>query len=193
MADVAFHLAEKMAAEWRSFELPPAAADALDFAVSNWRTNTPDAQPLAAPLREQLDAFLSPPDEEGLFGVKMKEWRRLPWRPGGGGKAAGIAVVELVGPDGLGFSDTCRAGVLFQDAGYFYPWHRHAAEEFYLPVSGAAKWMVEGKEPEVIAAEEKLIHHREWQPHALETDAKPLLALWMWTGDLGLESYEFLT
>lgn len=191
MSDAVVRLAGEMARVFSAFNLPHTAADALRSAVSHWRVNTTAVMPQpAASLRRRLDEFFNPQREVNPLGAAMNDWRRLPWRAGGGGKAPDICVVEIVGPDGIAACDECRAGALFQSAGYFYPWHRHAAEEFYVPVSGTATWMAEGREPAAVASMKELIHHHSWQPHAVRTDDEPLLALWLWTGDLSIGQYE---
>jgi len=190
MANAVARLAGNMARIFSDFNLPRNTADVLHEAVSLWRPNTTEgmSQP-AKPLQCQLDNFFHPPDDVHLLDTAMNNWRRLPWRTGGGGKAPDIGVVELIGPNGIAACDMCRAGVLFQGANYFYPWHHHAAEEFYIPVSGAATWLAEGSEPAVVAPMKKLIRHLSWQPHAMRTEGEPLLALWLWTGDLSIGQY----
>ena len=193
ITDEIIHLANEIARTFLEFDLPEPAADALQKATSHWQANESSAisSPPIAPLRNHLDEFFHAQCQNklSLLNTTMECWRHLPWRAGGGGKAPDIGVAELVGPNGVGTCDTCRAGVLFQSADYFYPWHQHAAEEFYLPINGAATWMAEGKESTVIAPMSQLIHHHSWQAHAIRTDTAPLLTLWLWTGDLSIERY----
>ena len=96
---------------------------------------------------------------------------------------------EIVGPDGLAVSDSLRFGLFLQAPESFYPPHRHAAEEFYYVLSGAARWQ-KGEEAPSLKPPGSCIRHAPWERHAMETAAQPLLALWVWTGDLDMASYE---
>lgn len=64
-----------------------------------------------------------------------------------------------------------------------YPLHHHPADELYLPLT-QARWAHDrGQEPEPEPAG-VLLHHRPWQPHAMTTGDEPLLAVYVWTGDV---------
>lgn len=95
---------------------------------------------------------------------------------------------ELLGLNGPQWSERLAAGFLLLGADTFYPRHRHAAEELYLPLYGRADWQQgdtvwRAREPGT------LIHHRSEEPHAMRTGANPLLALYLWRGaDLALKS-----
>ena len=54
--------------------------------------------------------------------------------------AAQMATVELVGPDGMFFNPTLRAGVFMQDAGVHYSTRTHPAEETFIMISGMGRW-----------------------------------------------------
>ena len=99
--------------------------------------------------------------------------------------------VAIVGPDGMIQNDQFRFGVYLQEPDTFYPSHKHEAEEFYLPLSGAALWQKDANDFEPIKAGQ-LIHHLPYQPHATWTHDFPLLALWAWTGNLSLNTYSFV-
>lgn len=194
---MAEELAKEIGKTFAAFGVLPSVVAAFAKAVDGGRVvPAPDAlpaqlpAPLPAPLGPQLDSLFSPPGEVQLLNTKSEVWRGLPWRTGIRGTLPNIGVVEIVGPTGMYKSEQCRGGVMFQIARHHYAWHRHAAEEFYLPVFGAAKWLAEGKAAEVVAPLQKTIHHQPWQAHAMETAAAPLLALWLWTGDLSFDKYE---
>ncbi len=99
-----------------------------------------------------------------------------------------MAVVEIIGPDGMIFDKRCRFGLLLQDSGTYYPKHQHAAEELYFILSGTAKWTVDNGDPELKGAD-TFIHHKPNQPHAILTQTKPLLTMWGWAGDITSSSY----
>ncbi len=99
------------------------------------------------------------------------------------------AYAEVVGPDGVFASDTMRFGLYFQSAGTIYPDHHHAAVELYYVVSGTADWR-KGDGGFTARTPGTLIHHLSLQPHATTTLAEPLLAMWVWIGDISPDSYE---
>lgn len=64
-----------------------------------------------------------------------------------------------------------------------YPLHHHPADELYLPLT-RARW-AHGRDQEPVAEPAGvLLHHRPWQPHAMTTGDAPLLAVYLWTGDV---------
>ena len=75
-----------------------------------------------------------------------------------------------------------RAGLLLQQPQIAYPGHAHDAEEFYFILSGYAAWRVD--DHEFTATPGMLIHHAPTAIHAMETQNHPLLAAWVWRGDL---------
>ena len=101
------------------------------------------------------------------------------------------AYVELGGPDGHFPASDFRCGIYLQAPGINYPAHAHAAEEFYLIVSGDPLWRLDDG-PWNRQAPGTLINHHSDQPHAMETGETALLALWGWQGDIGFESYRFV-
>lgn len=146
-------------------------------------------------LLAQLNALLSRPPalplrQRAWLAVLADAQPHLPWRAAGGGAVPVLGAVELVGPDGVLPCATLRAGFYYQPPQYFYPRHQHAAEELYLPISGTAEWHADGTAPHCVAPG-TLIHHRAWQPHACRTHGEPLLALWLWGGDLSMHTYRF--
>lgn len=118
---------------------------------------------------------------------------QLSWRYPGFGKipaqiAERMAVVEIIGPDGMLFEQQLRFGLLYQEQNSYYPKHQHAAEELYCVLSGTALWAVDDAAPSPRLAGE-FIHHKEHQPHRMQTTDEPLLAMWVWTGDIDGKHY----
>jgi mannose-6-phosphate isomerase-like protein (cupin superfamily) len=146
-----------------------------------------------APVRsascDWLDAALAaaPPETEGLRDAlapvaAMAEWREGP-RPGAPeGFDGGYAYVALVGPDGQIPSSECRLGLYLQQPGLHYPPHAHDAEELYFIVSGTADWQAGDRRFK--AAPGQLIHHASAEPHVMATGETPLLAIFVWLGDI---------
>ena len=78
-------------------------------------------------------------------------------------------------------------GLLLLGAGVDYPPHHHPADEVYLPLT-PARWihgLDEDHRPEPAGVP---IHHRPWQPHGMRTGDAPLLAIYLWSGDVATPS-----
>ncbi|WP_325554145.1 dimethylsulfonioproprionate lyase family protein [Hypericibacter adhaerens] len=92
---------------------------------------------------------------------------------------------QFAGPDNvptLITSDRLALGVLMLAPGTVYPTHAHPAEEIYLPLA-AARWQ-RGTEAWRERQGGDLVHHPSGMVHATEAGALPLLALYIWLGDL---------
>lgn len=116
----------------------------------------------------------------------------LPWTDGGFSLPAVIkgrnAYAELIGPEGPFLSAKCRFGFYLQAPDCLYPPHSHAAEELYLLLDGSAEWQLDDGRP-FVPQDCSLVHHLPWQKHAMRTGASPLLALWVWLGDISYGTY----
>ena len=166
-----------------------AFADPLRATRRPFRLPAGAPEPMPAWLAPALDAL--PPGE--LAAALRALASEIPWIVGGAKMPASFAgrsaYNEIVGPDGVAVSDLLRFGLFIQAPESFYPPHRHAAEEFYYVLSGAARWQ-KGEEAPSLKPPGSCIRHAPWERHAMETAAAPLLALWVWTGDLDMASYE---
>jgi hypothetical protein len=89
----------------------------------------------------------------------------------------------LAGPGGLVASEELALGVLMLGPGIHYPTHRHPAVEIYVPLAGEAEWQ-KGEEPWRREPPGAVIRHESMMPHATRTLAEPLLAAYLWRGDL---------
>lgn len=147
--------------------------------------------PAGKHLRARLEDFFGAvsANDSPLCAAAARLSPHLFWRAAGNGKTA-VAAAELVGPSGVVECSRFRAGLFFQPANMFYQWHRHEAEEIYLPLGGAAaEWHAENAPP-VRVPPLQFVHHRSWQPHAMRTFDSPLCALWGWRGGIAMEHYE---
>ena len=86
---------------------------------------------------------------------------------------------EILGANGPLASERLACGFLLLGPSTLYPRHRHEAEEIYLPLSGTASWQ-QGDAPWRERSPGTPIHHASNEPHAMRTDARPLLALYLW-------------
>ena len=69
-----------------------------------------------------------------------------------------------------------------------YPLHRHPATELYYVVSGHAEWW-RGDGPWEAKMPGTLIYHDSGIPHGIRTAAEPLIAAYLWKGDLRTDAY----
>jgi len=76
----------------------------------------------------------------------------------------------------------CAFGLLLLGPGLLYPSHRHPAVELYLPLT-PGEWQ-RGPEPWRAVPAGTPIHHPSGLAHATRAGAGPLLALYLWQGDL---------
>ena len=96
--------------------------------------------------------------------------------------------VEIIGERGALISHQIAAGFLMLGSDTAYPLHAHDAEELYVPLAGHAEW-ARGHEPYSVKPKGTMIHHPSRVPHAMRTDAEPLLAFYVWRdGDLTQKS-----
>jgi hypothetical protein len=86
---------------------------------------------------------------------------------------------EIVGLSGELASDRIACGFLLLGPATHYPRHRHEAEEIYVPLAGTASWQ-RGDGPWQERLPGTVIHHASEEPHAMQTAARPLLALYLW-------------
>jgi len=141
-----------------------------------------------------LDSALAAMSQGPLKRLLESSAAQFPWTSGGDsiptGFASRFASAEIVGPDGLLPTQDLRFGFYWQFPETFYPPHFHAAEEFYLTLSGSPLWQ---KDDALFAAVApgSLVHHAPYQRHAMKTERDGLFAMWIWTGDLSFASYRF--
>jgi hypothetical protein len=83
----------------------------------------------------------------------------------------------LIGHAGLAL------GVLLLGPHTHYPQHRHPAVELYVPLNAGEWWRGEG--PWRSEPPGAVIHHGSELAHATRTGDAPLLAIYLWSGDLG--------
>lgn len=89
---------------------------------------------------------------------------------------------ELAGPEGHFLTDQARITVGYWGPGLFYPRHQHQPEELYTIVSGRALFHADGEADIWLAPGETRLHLSN-QPHAMTTEADPVLTLVFWRGD----------
>jgi len=99
-----------------------------------------------------------------------------------------MLTAELIGPDGMIFHPSVRAGLFMQAAGIDYITRRHMAEETFVMLGGEGVWFL-GKGPGQLARAGDILHHPSDAPHRSVTEDMPLIAAWRWTGGIAYEDY----
>ena len=94
----------------------------------------------------------------------------------------GYAFAEIIGKRGLMVSNHIRLGLYIQKPEINYPLHAHDAEESYLILSGNTDWQIENKKFRVGPG--CIVHHHSSEAHGTHTNKEPLLAVWIWTGQI---------
>ncbi len=92
---------------------------------------------------------------------------------------------QVIGPGGLVQSQDVAVGVLLLGQKVHYPEHAHPATEVYYPLCGEALWSQGVMEP-TLRSSGDIIYHTSHETHAMETVDQPLLALYVWIGDVSI-------
>jgi len=80
--------------------------------------------------------------------------------------------------------ETLALGILLLGPGTYYPLHSHPAVELYVTLSGGGDWW-RAQGPWHTVPPDRVIHHDSLVPHATRAGDRPLLAAYIWQGDLG--------
>lgn len=94
-----------------------------------------------------------------------------------------IAFTQFVGPEDRWISSQLAIGLTLIAPETHYPAHCHPATEIYLPLAGTGLWSI-GSADYVARQPGELIFHRSGVPHATQAQEDPVLALYIWHGDI---------
>ncbi|WP_113627997.1 dimethylsulfonioproprionate lyase family protein [Pectobacterium peruviense] len=94
-----------------------------------------------------------------------------------------VAFTQFVGPDDLWVSSHLAIGLTLIAPGTHYPAHCHPATEIYLPLAGMGLWAM-GNEGYFLRQPGELIFHPSRVTHATQAQKEPILALYIWHGDI---------
>jgi len=97
-----------------------------------------------------------------------------------------FVAITIIGDGGLLPSDKISAGFSLQGSDTYYPPHAHHAEESYWIIGGDGDWKVGTKAWFAVEPGDS-IYHESGARHAMQTNEKPLLAIWLWTSYLDSE------
>ena len=95
----------------------------------------------------------------------------------------GYAYCELLGPRGHLQHRELALGLLLLQPVITYPAHAHPAVETYVVLSGHAQWR-QGDHKWRERGPGDVITHASMEPHAMRTNAEPLLAAYLWQDHL---------
>jgi quercetin dioxygenase-like cupin family protein len=87
-------------------------------------------------------------------------------------------------------ADALAVGVLLLGPATHYPAHHHPASEIYCIVSGDAEWR-RGDAPWRRKPPGAVVHHAPNLSHATRAGVEPLLAIYLWRGDLATHARLF--
>lgn len=98
------------------------------------------------------------------------------------------AYAELLGATGTVDREGVVVGILLLAPHTHYPAHAHPAAEVYHVLAGTACWR-HGRSPWVRRPPGARLLHPPHTPHAMHTEAEPLLALYAWSGEVATPSH----
>jgi mannose-6-phosphate isomerase-like protein (cupin superfamily) len=93
---------------------------------------------------------------------------------------------RVIGANGFLPSTDIIAGLTVQAPETYYPPHAHTAEESYWIIGGNGEWKVDEESWFQVKAGDG-VFHRSGAHHAMQTNAQPMLAVWLWTSHLSSE------
>lgn len=168
------------------------AGELLDSPIRSAEGRVAQRQPATAFLGAALASGLSGPVPNLSATIQdlapdlswTYSYPKDPQRPNLGQR---IAFADVLGRGGLAPIDHVLVGLTLIAPNTLYPLHRHPAVELYLVVSGTARWQA-GSDPLADRRPGSLILHPSGVPHATEAGAEPLLAVYLWRGDLASPS-----
>jgi mannose-6-phosphate isomerase-like protein (cupin superfamily) len=152
------------------------------------QTTVPYQRPVCRHLDAALDAALRGPESAItaaiIPAIAALRWTYgYPFQPQWPDLADTIGFAQLLGPAGLMDDAQLHIGLTLMAPATHYPMHSHPAIETYLVLSGTALWRISDR-PFVTKSPGALIVHTSSIGHAMETTKTPLLALFVWRGDL---------
>ena len=175
----------------QSTAIEHAANDALCEAAGRAGNGPSEATQLATPFLDVMTAA----DAHPVCGVIAKT--PLPWAPPTTSDDPQYTAhslpkvhVELLGPDGLVWSDQVRLGLYGILPGAEYGIRTHPAEEVFVMLAGRAFWK-RGDAPYEIHGPGERSYHPSMMPHATRTGDIAFLSAYVWCGDISTDQYVY--
>lgn len=174
--------------------------EAVNFALEKvkWKTKLTSPEPQSQPMVDaQLEAACAYSGQYGSNSHMIAEAvlavkDQLNWgtiygdredEPDMAAFSRNFAYSWLIGSGGVLKSDKIALGLSLQGRDTYYPPHAHQAEESYWIIGGDGDWKV-GVEPWFSVEPGDTIYHETGVRHAMQTNAAPLLTVWLWTSHL---------
>jgi len=174
--------------------------EAVNFALNkvNWKAKLTSPKPQSQPMVDaQLAAACANSGQYGsnshmIADAILEVKDQLNWvaiygdredEPDMAALSRNFAYTSLIGLDAPLKSDKIALGLSLQGRDTYYPPHAHQAEESYWIIGGDGDWKV-GIEPWFSVEPGDAIYHETGVRHAMQTNAEPLLTVWLWTSHL---------
>ena len=180
------------------------AAEDVNFALDavNWNADLKKVRPHSLPV---VDAQLEMACDESIhqYGsnahmiceATLAVRDKLKWtacyedydnEPDMAALSRNFAYCTLIGKGAPLESNKIYAGISLQGRDTYYPPHAHQAEERYWVVGGNGDWKIgmapwHGVEPGFV------IFHDSGVRHAMQTNAEPMLCVWLWSSHINSE------
>lgn len=145
--------------------------------------------PCLLPACQYLDVAMAAGEKHPIVSAIAPFLPALSWRygypehPEWPGLAERLAFAPLIGTRAPFTDAAAHLGLTLIAPATHYPLHAHPAIELYLVLSGTAEWRV-SEAPFAPRPPGALILHASGIGHAMRTGTEPLLALYVWRGDL---------
>ena len=155
--------------------------------LAGWPTDaiaappTPNRLPVLRNLPHAM--AVTAPETESLAALLIAAVGALDWCQNHTEAELGRKFTENYGWTEIVRAERLACGFLVLGPRTEYPTHRQAPEEICIPLAGTAFWQ-RGNRPFAPRPPGMIIHHPSWLPHAMRTSDEPLLALYVWRGDL---------
>ena len=147
-------------------------------------------------IDQEIRNLCAEPDATSIAHLTAAAWHFLPWHYSGlsDGRipeelARRMITCEILGDRGTIFCSTCRVGFFAQMSGVDYGARTHAAEETFFVVAGEADFRLPPGDWHRLRPGDA-IHHPSMAPHQSRSPDRAMLAVWRWTGSIGLETYQ---
>jgi hypothetical protein len=158
-----------------------------------------DVDPQSAPVTRWLEQAMTATDEGADTTPALAQFCEMtklvlphcPWTPGYNEAEVGsefknhFAYATLVGDGGIIPCDYFSAGITLIAPNFFYDWHHHPVIEIYVNLTTHALWGT-NKAPMEERALGAVITHPSYFSHAMFCEQAPLLAPWLWAGDVNV-------
>ena len=168
---------------------PDPAIESFKDSVSNWGSEYRAVEPNRLPAIDCLGAAAAhaEPHSRKLLELFNKHKEDLFWEQSYKKEddlvpdkmLANYGFAEILGSRGPFVSNRVRSGIGIYGAGVHYPRHWHEAEEIYLPLSGSAKFTIDGKTTEHGSGEVVFVASN--TPHSfVVNEERSLVLFYLW-------------